>query len=455
MMNKVIEIFRSLRFTVFLILCLVIVFIIGLLVPQKRLIGMEQYFIWKSERPDIVSFLDSVGFTDIYTSTFTLILWVLFFLNLLGVMTKRIPLIWRRCFRKDFPSGIESIQRSAVNEVIETDSTMDIERIFRKNGYNFFYQGNSFWAVRNRLSPLATILFHMSFFLILLGGVTSFYTKFKAEAYVASGETFTGNYNMVSPPKIGDIPHTVFSVMDIKPKYYDKDIPVDLRVTLSTKKGIEVIGINKPYKEGPLSFVITNLDVSPLFIIKNIDGQEIDGAYVKLNILSGKEDFFEMAGYRFRVIFYTNYSASFSNSMSPDDPVNIPQALKQSPVSERPRQQKEIVEPAVHLDVIKGGRLINSGIIKLGQSIKFDGHELSFSDFTYWLKFYVVKEYGLEIVYAGFFIAIIALIIRFAFYRRDIKGMVLNGKLHIGGRSEFYSSLFEEEFRQILAGIRR
>lgn len=451
MFNKLLNLFRSLRFTIFLIICLTSVFLIGLMVPQKDLLGRELYLKWKSEKPALVSFLEALDFTEIYISPITIALWGLFFLNLLFIMSNRIPNIWRRCFKEDLKVNMDSLKGSRNYEVIDGVDIKNAGDVLKDKGYKVLYMDNALHAVKNRLSPLATILFHLSFFLLLSGGVISFYTRFIAEAEVAVGETFSGQYTKLKRPKIGGIPTTTFVVEAIEPTYYKKDLPVDLKVMLSTKKGRRIIGINKPYNEGSLSFVIKKIDVAPLFVITDKAGREIDGAYVKVKGLSGTEDFFKMVGYNFRTVFYTDIYAASDSRLGKS---NLPQALKQSPLSPQGKQLKEIVNPAFNIAVFKEGRLLRAKTIQMAETIEFDGKKLIFKDLTYWVSFLVVKEQGLGIVYTGFILMTTALIIRFGFYRRDLKGIIEGGRLHIGGRAEYFTSQFADEFKWIIGKIK-
>lgn len=453
MLNFLIKGLRSLKFTIFLVICLTSIFLLGVIIPQKGLLGRDLYIQWKLRNPGLVSFLEAIKFTDIHVSPITITLWALFFLNLIFIMSKRIPFIWRRCFREDIPANIDSIKDSKQYEIIDGIDIKNIKAILKNKGYRVLDKDNAFRAVKNRFSPLATILFHVSFFLLLLGGVISFYTQFRANVELAVGETFEGQYLWIKKPKIGGIPATNFTVEDIRPTYYKKTVPVNLDVVLKTKRGTEVIGINKPYKEGPLSFVVQGIDIAPLFIIRDSEGNEIDGAFVKLKGLGGREDHFAMKGYEFKTVFYTDYSAGLKGRT--DEMADVPQVLKQLPGAfPQAEQPKEIINPAFNIAVLKDGKLLKTETIKKGESIKFDNHSLQFADLTYWAKFYVVKEHGLGIIYTGFALMILALIIRFLFFRRDIKGIIKGDSLHIGGRGEFFVSIFEEEFKQLIDSLK-
>ncbi len=62
MINKVIKYLSSLRFTILLICLLGLMFIIGLWVPQVRLVK-DIYIEWYKHSPRLVEFLDASGLT--------------------------------------------------------------------------------------------------------------------------------------------------------------------------------------------------------------------------------------------------------------------------------------------------------------------------------------------------------------------------------------------------------
>jgi cytochrome c biogenesis protein ResB len=442
----------SLRFTIFLIISLIVIFIIGLIVPQKGLLGKDMYLAWKDTKPGFVAFLEFLRLTDIYTSPVTLILWALFSLNLITVILNRIPLIWKKYTKVNIPGSIEAVKSSKQFEVINGMDMNYVRSGLRKSGYRTFIKENALWAVKNRFSPLATILFHLSFFLLLIGAVINVYTEFRAETHVAVGETFTGQYQRVKAPKIGGIPKTTFTVEEIVPTYYKKNISTDLKVVLRTKRGKEIAGINKPYKEGNLSFIVSDIDISPLFIIKDENGKVVEGAYVKLIVLNGREDSFKMLGYKFRTIFYTDYSDK--EEKDTEAKAALPQILKVMPMARDILQPKEVVNPAFRIMVFRDDSFIAEKTFKQGEYMEFDGYRLQFEDLTYWAKFYVGKEHGLGILYTSFIFMLTALVIRFVFFRRDIKGLIIDGDLYIGGSGEFYPVLFEDEFKRVVNSLK-
>ena len=74
MLNKLKKYLSSLRFTILLISLLGLIFAMGLWIPQQRLLKTI-YFEWKKNSPSLVTFLDALGLTTIYTSPITITLW--------------------------------------------------------------------------------------------------------------------------------------------------------------------------------------------------------------------------------------------------------------------------------------------------------------------------------------------------------------------------------------------
>lgn len=434
--------------TALIMVALAFMFLLGLLIPQKELMGKEAYLAWRQSQPGMVAFLDALQLMDIYASIPVLVLWGLFFLNLTIIMVDRTPTIVRRCSMPSLPTDSLSLQRGRHAGVLSGNRIQTLAATLKKHGYAVISSDVSLVAVRNRFASLATLFFHFSFFLILVGGVITFYTKFRGEADVAVGEIFNGAYTKVlQKPKISSIPACDFEVREVRPTYYNRTIATDLKVVIRDTFGERFYGINRPYRCGNLSFVVSDIDVAPFFGLKDSTGRELDGAFVKLKVLKGSEDSFKMGGYTIKVRFFTDVTRS-TRETSRD--TTLPQALKQVPSMQNSDQQgREIVNPACAVDVLRGGQLVASGILKPGESLLLDGASLEFADLAYWVHFYAGSERGLSIVYAGFILMILALVVRFCFYRRELRAFVHEGATYVSGTAEYYQYLFSEQFSNI------
>jgi len=436
MMKKIIKSFSSPRFTIALICLLGGIFAIGLWVPQKDLLR-DIYFEWRKNSPGLVSFLDFFQLTSIYTSWVTLTLWICFFVNLSLVLWQRIPMVKKRIELSETRiAPPETAPGYPFHATYPLPAGMDgatVLRLLAGRGYALIGNASAFYGVKNRYSPLAFALFHISFYLIMLGGLVSFYTRFTGYVDLAQGEQFNGElvqYNQYPRlPKIGSLPEASFTIKSIMP-HVDHNTPTGIDVVLVDKGGNEhSVDINRPYTTGPSSFVFNHLGVAPLFVLKDATGKEIGGSYFKLDVVKGKEDTFRLRGIVFRARYYPDYTVQdgkpTTKSMEFNNPVFVV-------VAERDR--KKIAE---------------STITKNG-SMEVAGYQLEMRDMPFWVRFYVDKQRGLPIIYAGYFIASIALIWRLIFFRREIVGAVREQEgslfLIVAGRSEYYKNLAVEEF---------
>jgi hypothetical protein len=107
--------------------------------------------------------------------------------------------------------------------------------------------------------------------------------------------------------------------------------------------------------------------------------------------------------------------------------------------------------------VEKEGKKIAEGLVPKNGALEFAGYRLEMRDMPFWVRFYVIKQRGLSILYAGFALATIGVIWRLLFYRREIIGAVREQDgvrcLVVAGRSEYYKSLAEDEFVKLFSEI--
>jgi hypothetical protein len=447
MIKRTVKLLSSLRVTIVLICLLAVIFAVGLWVPQKILVK-ALYVDWKASSPQLVGFLDALGLTEIYTSPLTITLWTFFFLNLSLVMWQRIPLIRKRVELS--PTRIvppESAAGYSFHAAYPLGAGMDSRSIISglsKRGYAVLDDDDGFYGVKNRYSPIAFALFHLSFFLILLGGVIGVYTTFIGYVDLAEGETFSGEldrYNSLPEPllpKIGGIPKAAFMVEGITP-HVVKNTPTGISIRLLDDRGRKhEAGINSPYTTDNSSFVFKHLGMAPLFVVTDAAGKDIDGAYEKLDVLQGKKDRFALAGFEFTARFYPDYALEDGKPIT---------------------KTQEFNNPVFAITVEKDGKKVAEGIVpKLG-TLEFSGHRLVMRELPYWVRFYVLKEQGVFLVYAGFALASIAIIWRLLMFRREIVGAVReeDGELRlvVAARAEYYKSLAEDEFTKLFTELMR
>ncbi|MDR3579949.1 MAG: cytochrome c biogenesis protein ResB [Oryzomonas sp.] len=445
MIKKLLKYLSSLRFTILLICLLGLMFIIGLWVPQARLLK-SIYLEWQRNSPVLVAYLDAFGLTSIYTSPITVTLWVFFFLNLALVMWQRIPVIKNRITLSEAKIADPlTVKGYSFQHSYQLSPDMDgnmVIALLRKHRFAILGDGTCFYGVKNRFAPIAFILFHLSFFLILLGGLITVYTRFMGYVDLAQGEPFKGDfsqYNSTPPiqmPQFGSLPSNRFTITSIVPSVAGFT-PTGISIKLVDSQGLpHEAGINTPYSAENASFVFNHLGVAPLVILKSPSGQEIAGSYVKLDVLKGKADTFTLGGFNFKTKFYPDYVLE-----------------KGKPAT----RSMEFNNQVFTIVAEQGGKKIAEGTVSKGGTIEFAGYRLEVRDILYWVRFYVVKQYGVSVMYLGYAIASIALIWRLIFYRKELVGAVrdVDGVryLHIAARSEFYKDLAEDDFTKFLESL--
>ncbi len=441
MFNKLIKSLASLRFTIALISLLAVIFALGLIIPQKSLVK-EIYFEWQKNSPALVAFLDALQLTEIYTSWLTLSLWGFFFLNLALVIWLRMPLVKKRIEMSesrivDPETATGYIFRGSYALPAGMDGSAVID-LLAKRGYAVLGDEHGFFGVKNRYSPLAFVFFHLSFFLILLGGAISFYTTFIGYVDLAQGETFMGElerYSQAPPPalpKVGGIPKVAFTITSVTPQVV-RNTPTGISVKLMDAGGtVHDLGINTPYITDNTFFVFKHLGMAPLFVLKDASGKDIEGAFFKLDVLQGRQDRFKLGGYEFITNFYPDYYLE-----------------KGTPAT----KSQEFKNPTFSIVIEQGGKKIGEGIVPKNGAMEFSGYRLEMQELPFWVRFYVIKERGVSILYAGFIIACCAVIWRLLFYRREIVGTVKDEdgerRIVIAAKSEFYKNLAEDEFAKL------
>jgi len=445
MIKKLTKYLSSLRFTIVLICLLGVMFIIGLWVPQRRLLKTI-YLQWQQHSPKLVAFLDALGLTTIYTSPITVTLWILFFLNLTLILWQRIPVVKNRIAISD--EKIADPEKAAgypYHATFELPAGIDGETAvakLRKGRYAVLGDASGFYAVKNRLAPVAFMLFHISFYLILLGGLISVYTEFIGYVDLAQGESFNGElerYNTGQPmqmPAYGAPPVASITVTGITP-HVVHNTPTSIDVMIRDGQGrSHDVGINTPYSNGPTSFVFKHLGMAPRFVFTDAAGKVSEDALVKLDVLRMKPDKFSMAGYSFTATFYPDYVL--------DD-------------GKRATRSMEFNNPVFFIVVEQGGKKVAEGLVPRNGTLDFAGNRLEMKELRYWVRFYVITQRGLPILYIGFAIACIAVIWRMIFFKREILGAVREREgeyiLVVAGRSEYYKSLAEDEFNKLFGKI--
>jgi hypothetical protein len=415
----------------------------------------DLYELWKDS--SILNwFIDLIGFTNIYMSPLTIVLLVLFFINLLVVTLNRVPVMLKRACLIGEPHSFGAVElkkgknAAVIEPGLERTVLNERLRVFFKKKRWYFKEGSqpdTYVALKNRLSPIGFLLFHFSFFLCLIGGLMIMYTRFSGNLPLTEGQSFEGDmaqFRVINkdPKVLKVLPPLGILVERVQP-VYDQDVPTELVVSIQVGYGDEierkVLRINEPLHRGAISIIVEKIGVSPLFILRGPSGEEVDAAYVSLNVLGGQEDTFQLdkdKRYSFIVKFFPDY-------------------IKEKGIGTT--RSIEMKNPAIRLVVGKDNKVVYQGTIRPGENADIGDVTISFNDIRYWVEFLVVREYGKIPLIAGFIIAGIGLIMRLVFYQKRLRIAIDYEKdkplLYLDGRSEYFKYSFEDEMKTLLNGL--
>lgn len=459
MIHSLLERFRRPKVTFWLILVLLVLYVLGLFIPQKwSFENREQYEAWLAARPLLGPLLDIPGLTGIYTSPLTLLCLGLFYANLILVVLHRIPLILKRTMvlDQDVPIAFShaDLQRSPLVREIDlggigiTAAGSRIAAFFRRRAW-FVRQSPdlaSTLAVRNRFSAFGFLLFHLSFLLCLTGGLTIYYTRFSGRIALTEGEAFEGDlrqfYAIEREPKVlRELPSLSFRLEKAAVEYEERQpsrLDALMGVRYRDESSIERIGVNQPVVRGAYTILAVNVGVSPLFVVRDAaNGSERDGAWVRLDASEDREDLF-----RFDVIGEVDLYAKFYPDYVVENGVERTKTLN-------------VRNPAFHVSARQQGRVLAERTLRRGESMALGPLLLEFRDLRAWVDFKVVRELGAGPLVIGFVTAIIGLIMRLVFYRREIRIVLQGGRVWLDGKSEYYQHSFAEELDGLADALRK
>ncbi len=443
-MRRALDLLGSLRLTLGVLIGLVALFGAGLAIPQRAVLQGEAYAAWSQGSPRLVGLLEAMQLTDVYRSPLAIALWSLFFLNLVVVMSRRVPLTLERV-RVDRPiPDPATAQGFSVRRSLAAGrgALEEAGAFFAARGFHLLSRDGALRAVRYRFAPAATLAFHLSFLFVAVGAAASLYTRFEGIVELGPGESFSGALEQYARPpvlpRVGEPPVVRFTLETVTPRQEGR-VATGLRLKIRDDRfGSHDFGINDPYEVGDASVVFKRLGVAPLLIIRDAAGTEVFGGWMRLDIAAGKREPFRLLDWAWTAQFFPDYVRDAEG--------------------ERTRSL-EPLDPALSLTVANqfGKRIAQT--LRPGESARFGPYTITFADWRYWVTLYVRAERGLGVIWSGFGLGAVALVARFILYRREYVvrpgGVEGAETLEIAGRAEYFRALFEDEAELLLAELER
>ena len=229
--NVLINLFRSVKLTIFLLILLAVVSILGTIITQNasKAEYIQRYGV------KLYEIFNFFNLFDMYHSWWFSAILLLLVINLVACSLNRLPGVWRQIRQR--PTGLEDSMLKALPYVekirglnpSERKSAKDIESCLKRWFKNprLIETGNyiTFYSEKGRLSRLGVSLTHLSILIILTGGLVGSIFGFKGFVNILEGETID---HIFLRTKDGEIARPLgFSVRcdDFKITYYDLERP--------------------------------------------------------------------------------------------------------------------------------------------------------------------------------------------------------------------------------------
>lgn len=437
---QIILFLRSPQFAAAIICVYIALFVLGIFIPQEGAHSTNAIEQWVSEAGLWGTICRRLGLLHLQKSGLVIATHIAFFLSVIVCMAHRFPLAWKWLRVKGTsteglaPSGIE--QRVAIPVKQPDVSLREAEVLLRKLWYSVRVEpdGSGLLATKGHLSLLGSAVFHLSFLIFAVAGLQSSATHFVGTAFVGEGEPFAGareDYTYASSEE--RLPEISFLVEKIDLSFGDHGHLEHFVATTKTGDGQAFdIGINHPYYSGATAVYLESSGYAPLWVIKDQQGQVLDGAYVKL-LEIGKEDHFQTGSYPC-VVFVTLYP-----DWERTKPTNGTRSL-------------ELKNPALVIKVVEQGRITFEGVVRVGEPVLLESGQLVFPEIIRWGQFRIIKDDGTATAFGGFAILLLGLLLRFVRLRKLIKVRLIgNGvsRLELTGSTEFFPISFKQELDRI------
>jgi len=190
------DFFRSIKLTIFLLIFLAILSIIGTIIPQNapRMEYIQRY------GPNLYNLFNFFDLFDMYHSWWFSAILLLLSINLISCSLHRLPSLWNQIVReREIVLKDSMIQTLPFTAKIRSEKKMEeifthLRKWFRKpaqlDSSSFF----TFYGEKGRFSRLGVYITHLSVLLILIGGLIGSIFGFRGFVNIFEGETVNQIY---------------------------------------------------------------------------------------------------------------------------------------------------------------------------------------------------------------------------------------------------------------------
>jgi cytochrome c biogenesis protein ResB len=420
----------SVKTTVVIFIMVAILLLLNVVIPKARFSGPEADGL--IDRNPINHFLlDTLGMAEMPTSPVFFAVLALFFVNLSCVLIDRSGVTFRRTKlrppSRDTLEAWASGKRSLRGSPNQTLDGHQVVAVLKGVGYRALQVADGVvWSVKHRHAPLGFVVFHISFYLLCLGGIGLYYTRFVGTSALVEGQDFAGFNQVLREAPILGRPSLRFGVKEVNP-VFDHGQALHLEAVMRFDGGVEKSArINHPIRLGATKILVNRAGIAPVLWLQDRRGFTVDRVAVAAATLASEPTEAELAGGALKVLV--------------------------RPVVDRARfpGRAELQATEVRTVVTDAeGTMLFEGVLRSGQSAQLDGGVLVLQELRFWVGVYVVREYGAWLLVAGFVVGTVGLVWRLMLYRREVAVVWDQESFAVAGRAEYFSHKFKDELETI------
>lgn len=461
--KKIAAFFRSRKLAIVLILLIIVFSIIGTHIPQKLQLKSDVYNVWKTNHPTEAYYFEIFGLTGLFSSPIFIGLTALLFINTLFCARIMFNTAYRKLRSpqiqpKSYISGLEN------NIELRTEKDQKyvislINSVLKSGGYRIFQEENRILAEKNRFGVFGTFLFHVCILIIILAAVYGSLGRMEGDMQLIEGQTLSedhGNYIFENEGPFFYENHQKFDINFEKfySDYNDETgTPRGNAGKLIIKENGKEVKTDIVYSNNLMSYkgytFLSNVyGLAPLLILKNQDGTVYSGSYILATDPDNSGRYvatFEIGNMGLEGVLMVYMTAPLTSEITGSG------EIKQNPI--------------LFLKIFDRGNEIYDGILKLNDEIKiydqYTGYDriLGFYDIKYWSNFYVVKDAGTLLVYAGIVFMTLSLIVSYFIIPKRIWVEVMKDEksdataVYIGGKADKFRFSYMNEYSNIVNNI--
>lgn len=449
--NKAIRIYLGRGSTISHIIVLCIVYFLGLVIPQEKIVTVEEYARWKAGWPRLVELFETLQLTSIFSSPLVVAVTVSFFLHLLIVTGKRLPKALEELKGPSADRVSEKLLSEGTHAVVHggREAFSAACDMLTRRGFKIHKKDGAFAGAKNRFSVVGSLLFHLSFLLFLAGGLIIFHTRFWGETFITEGQSFGGSrgeYRQIFrwSDLRTELPLIAYTVDRIEPRFAGYE-PISLRTKVTATSGgapeERWLDVNRPATFGSTSILINDIDIAPYIVVTDRNGRELFASHVSLHVIRGGEDSFRIpGGYEVRVRFWPDYDIDRNGRFF--------------------TRSYQLEKPMFSVQVVKNRVPLASGnLATTADFVEFDGgNRLRYADIAYYGRFIVTDEKGGGILMAGFLLSIVGLVLKFFRQKKEIYGLLRQDdrgeSVLLRYKIEYFPSSARSELAEIVEEMR-